>query len=288
MLKYWLAALLVGVSPAYAADKACTDNSRGCMVAAASSLLEGMWAGKGADARLAPNVRKTENGGKSVTEGAAAIRKQLDGEHLAGHKSVRFFVDEAKRDVFAFWMTGTGGDKPAAGHVAERIRVDKGLITEIEVFWVSDSRPFADVPVMWPDVAPAGSDACDKNRACLIAAANTYLDGLVAADGSKVKFTPNIRRTQQGKLNQEGEAVLRASVAKERLAFRRNFRVFADTHTGNVIAVWLTGTDTATMKSTAHVIERLRIQNGLISEIEVFYPLEQGVLDGTSGWPDEP
>ena len=51
--------------------------------------------------------------------------------------------------------------------------------------------------------------------------------------------------------------------------------------------MWLTGTDTPTMKSTAHVIERLRIQNGLITEIEVFYPLEQGVLDGTSGWPDE-
>ncbi len=53
------------------------------------------------------------------------------------------------------------------------------------------------------------------------------------------------------------------------------------------MALWLTSANPPAEPSTAHVIERIKIEKGLISEIEVFYPLEQGTRDGASGWPDE-
>jgi len=272
----------------------CTDASRACLIASAMTYVEGLWKADGKAVRFAPAVRRTHNGGNRPEDGDALIRERIAKERLTGYRNLRLVVDEKKGDVFAFWVTA--GPLPQTAHIAERIRVEKGLITQIEIFVALDNRPADQVQAVWPDedmakaVTPPPADigpCAGARRDCLIAVANTYLDGLMTADGSKVKFAPNVRRTQNGGRIQEGEASLRASVAKERLAFRRNFRAFADERSGNVVAVWLTGTDTPTNKSTAHVIERLKVERGLITEIEVFYPLEQGTLEGTSGWPDE-
>jgi len=264
----------------------CTDASRACVTEAAMSYIEALWAGDGANARLHPSVRRTHNGGDNAEDGAEAIQATFAGEGIAAHKNLRLVVYEAKGDVFALWIV-EGPERSA--HVAERIRVAEGLVTEIEVFVVLDDRPFTEIPEHWPtDSENLSNHGCgDPVRACLYDVANSYLDALVAADGSDVKFAPNVRRTQNGGRVQEGEDELRASVSRERLAFRRNFRLFADEEAGQVMALWVTGHDLPDAKFTAHVIERLRIEDGLISEIGVFYPRDMGTLEGVSGWPDE-
>ncbi len=252
------------------------------------SYIEALWVGDGAMARLHPDARRTHAGGARADEGAVVSAGKVDTETISGHKNLRLVVDEQKGDVFAFWIVQ--GAVPTGGNVAERVRVKDGLITEIEVFVVMDEQYIDEIENPWPDVvgdAPGNHGCVALVRACLYEIANTYLDGLVTADGSAVKFAPDVRRTQNGRNIQLGEESLRASVAREQLAFRRNFRLFADEHSCQVMALWLTGTDRPGNVSTAHVIERLKIEGGLISEIEVFYPLEQDTLEGISGWPDE-
>jgi hypothetical protein len=287
-----LAGLTAWVTPARAAP--CTDNGRACLVNTAMTYVESLWAADGNVARLAPNVRRTHNGGKRPEEGADNIRPQIAKERLKDYRNVRLTVDEKKGDVFAFWITR--GPQPQTAHIAERIRVKDGLITEVEAFFWLDERPADQIKAVWPDVERAAEIAPPKTdigpcsgakRDCLIAVANTYLDSLLKADGAAVKASPTVRRTLNGTKVYEGEAVLRKGVSSERLGFRKNYRVFVDEAKGEVVALWLTSANPPAEPSTAHVIERIKIEKGLISEIEVFYPLEQGTRDGTSGWPDE-
>ena len=265
----------------------CTDNSRACLSETAMSYIEALWATDGTLARLHPNARRTHNGGGSVDEGGALIAEKISADEITGYKNLRLIVDDQKGDVFAFWIV----EGPRGGaHVAERIRAQEGLITEIEVFVAMDERPIDEIENLWPDKVEnglSGHGCATPVRQCLYEIANTYLNGLVIADGSSVKFAPDVRRTQNGGNVQIWEKTLRASVDREKLAFKRNFRLFADESGGEIVAVWLTGTDRPGHISTAHVIERLRVQGGLITEIEVFYTLEEGTLEGTSGWPDD-
>ncbi|MBY0509972.1 MAG: hypothetical protein K2P94_07440 [Rhodospirillaceae bacterium] len=277
------------------AAETCTDNGRACQITTAMTYVESLWAANGQTARLAPNVRRTHNGGKRPEEGAELIRTQIAKERLNNYRNVRLTVDEKKGDVFVFWITR--GPQPQTAHIAERIRVKDGWITEIEAFFWLDERPADQVTSVWPDATRAAEIAPPKvdigpcagaRRDCLIAVANTYLDSLLKADGAAVKASPTVRRTLNGNKVYEGEAVLRKGVSSERLAYRKNYRLFVDEAKGEVMALWLTSANPPAEPSTAHVIERIKIEKGLITEIEVFYPLEQGTRDGTSGWPDEP
>ena len=129
----WLAAVPAGVlavAPARAADMtACTEATRACLTASAMTYIEGLQKGDGAGVRFAPHVRRTHNGGNKPEQGAEVLRARVSQERLTGHRNLRLTVDEKKGDVFAFWVTG--GPMPQTAHIAERVRVAKGLITEI-------------------------------------------------------------------------------------------------------------------------------------------------------------
>ena len=56
---------------------------------------------------------------------------------------------------------------------------------------------------------------CGENsRTRMIAAAQSYLKGIVHHDGSHVLFAPDVRRTEQGHDTGQGEAILRATLAR--------------------------------------------------------------------------
>ena len=190
----WLAAVPAGVlavAPARAADMtACTEATRACLTASAMTYIEGLQKGDGAGVRFAPHVRRTHNGGNKPEQGAEVLRARVSQERLTGHRNLRLTVDEKKGDVFAFWVTG--GPMPQTAHIAERVRVAKGLITEIEVFVVLDQRPAAEAAPVWPDENPATAAAADTGpcattrRDCMLAVANTYLDGLMVANAMAI------------------------------------------------------------------------------------------------------
>ncbi len=131
----------------------CTDNSRACMIAAATAYLDSIVAHDASKVPFAPNIRRTEQG-RVTAEGEAQIRElQKMQPDMAGRTNTRFFVDEPKHEVIAYTLlkvTGTKADasrktftdhspanrrKPSTVHLAERFRVEKGLITEIEAIF---------------------------------------------------------------------------------------------------------------------------------------------------------
>ncbi len=141
----------------------------------------------------------------------------------------------------------------------------------------------------------------DNSRACMIAAAKSYLDGVVTHDGSKVLFAPDVKRTEQGRITGQGEVALRDSTKLQPdMTGHGNTRFFVDEKTNNVIAYTLlripgtksdanrkTYADKLTPQpSTVHLAERFKVEKGLITEIEALFTIANGSMDGTSSWPD--
>jgi hypothetical protein len=142
---------LIGHAQTTSGLETCTDASRQCMIASAMSYLDGLIKADGSKVRLARNVRRTETGTKTAIEGDEALRAAIGRERLKGRRNLRFFVEEPKHEVIAFWLAGTSNPQSPSAHIAERIKVDAGLITEIEVFWASDDRAFEASQSGWPD-----------------------------------------------------------------------------------------------------------------------------------------
>ena len=142
--------------------------------------------------------------------------------------------------------------------------------------------------------------ACtDDSRECMIAAAASYLEGIVHHDGSRVPFAPEVIRTEQGKITGRGAAELRSSLAKELDSTSySNTRFFVDEKQHDVIYFTLLRISAAdsltapgreprlsTKPMTIHLAERFKVEHGRITEIEAIYSPEIGTSDGQSGWP---
>jgi len=137
--------------------------------------------------------------------------------------------------------------------------------------------------------------ACtDDSRQCMIAAATSYLEGIVTHDGSKVLFAPDVRRTEEGRDTGQGEATLRAALLKmPPMLDYRNTRFVVDPETHQLVYFTLLRLENAGGKpggppATVHLAERFKVEHGLITEIEAIFWNQPGTSDGISGWPDLP
>lgn len=141
---------------------ACTDNSRGCAIAAARSYLDAVTSHDGSKVLAHPAIRRTQNG-RVTAEGDVAIRKSMDVEpDMHPHRNTRWFHDKESGNVVAFTLLpviGTNLDPnrttykitgPATTHLAERFRIERGLITEIEAIHVN-TNDTSDATSGWPD-----------------------------------------------------------------------------------------------------------------------------------------
>jgi hypothetical protein len=148
----------------------------------------------------------------------------------------------------------------------------------------------------------------DSSRACLISAAEAYIDALVVShDGADVPLAPDVRRTENGLVNANGEHEVRASFSETKMVRdRRNLRFVVDEMQGEIVAyflidVVLAGPEQSETKAgdkrykvavsvpagiyTVHEAERFKVEHGLIKEIEIIAHVEKGA-GGASGWPD--
>jgi hypothetical protein len=136
---------------------ACSDESRVCMTAAATSYLEGIVHHDGSKVLFAPDVRRTEQG-HDTGRGEATLRAALlKMPPMLGYRNTRFVVDEKNHQLVYFTLLrldnaaaiGKPGT-PVTVHLAERFKVEHGLITEIEaIFWSQTGT--ADGESGWPD-----------------------------------------------------------------------------------------------------------------------------------------
>jgi hypothetical protein len=158
------------------------------------------------------------------------------------------------------------------------------------------------VGVLTPAAAQQVKPTCTEDtRACMIAAAKSYLDALVEHDASKVPFASDARRTEQGQVSALGEDALRESTKLQPdMIEHGNTRYFVDEETNNVVAYTLLripGTKADPNRksyldgqegnpSTVHLAERFKVEKGYITEIEALFSIKSGTDQGTSNWPD--
>lgn len=167
--------------------------------------------------------------------------------------------------------------------------------------------------------ATAGSTAAgavavgctDQTRACLEVVAQSYIDGLVAHDGSKIPLADDVRRTENALTNAKGAGEVRESFARTTMIEQaKDVRLVTDVEKGEVVAFFLLDIDlkqdagggsrstkagdteykVAVTKPagtyTVHEAERFRIVAGKITEIEIIAHVEDGKGAG-GGWPKE-
>jgi hypothetical protein len=126
------------------ATAGCTDPSRDCVIAAATTYIDAFLSKDGSSIRLAQNARRTENGMETGTSGPEIANDMTNnqGDHaIYAIRDLRWFVDG--EHAVAYYLQDTSLPNMNVGHtstvhLAERFRVQAGLITEIEaVFWVT-------------------------------------------------------------------------------------------------------------------------------------------------------
>jgi 3'(2'), 5'-bisphosphate nucleotidase len=143
----------------------CTDNSRACMIAAATAYLDAIVTHDASKVPFAANVKRTEQG-RITGQGDVALRDSTKLQpDMAGHANTRFFVDEKTNNVIAYTLLRIPGTKadpsrktyadklppqPSTVHLAERFKVEKGLITEIEALFTIEGGTM-DGTSNWPD-----------------------------------------------------------------------------------------------------------------------------------------
>jgi hypothetical protein len=163
-MRAWIGILLAMlVAPGAMAQQvkpACTDDSRQCMITAATSYLEGLVHHDGSKVLLAPNVIRGEQGRMNIRD-EASLRKSLDHEPaMVGYSNLRFVVDTETHQLVYYALLGLSmrADQVPAGtppgpvtvHLAERFKVEHGLITEIEALFYNQPGT-ADGVSGWPN-----------------------------------------------------------------------------------------------------------------------------------------
>jgi hypothetical protein len=125
----------------------------------------------------------------------------------------------------------------------------------------------------------------------MIQTATTYLDALLSHDASQVRLAPSARRTENGGDTGDGAAAIRKSLSPptpdEVNTGIRDKRWFT---TGDEAIVFYL-LDTSTLPpsplhtTTTHIVERFRVDQGLITEIEAIFWIDPGPTPEGSGWP---
>ena len=159
------ALLFSGAAQAQQFKPACTADTRSCMIIAATAYLDAITTHDASKVPFAPDVKRTEQG-RITGQGEAAIRENTKSQpDMAGHANTRFFVDEQSRNVVAYTLLRIPGTKadpnrktmadrlppqPSTVHLAERFKVEKGLITEIEAIFTIEGGTM-DAGSNWPN-----------------------------------------------------------------------------------------------------------------------------------------
>jgi hypothetical protein len=121
-----------------------------------------------------------------------------------------------------------------------------------------------------------------------------YIDALLTADGSKVPFSPDVKRAHLMILSAgphvwqmaEGAETIRADIRRERLTERKNMRITVDIERSTVIVLWESSADFDSARAIT-IMDRFVIADGLITELEIIsipqgQPFERVPYQG---WP---
>jgi len=197
VLGFSLAGALLGQN-ASGKSGAC---DRACLEGFVDQYLDAMTAHDPKLAPLAKDVKFTENGQKLVIP---------DGlwNSMAAKGTYRLFVDDPQAGAVAFIGTiteeGRAPDKPIAGVVALRLKLQNGRISEAETFVVRNPETAERLEkIGTPNhlFSEAIPEAQRMSRADLVKTANMYFSGMQQNDGKGVyPFADDCNRIENGML----------------------------------------------------------------------------------------
>jgi hypothetical protein len=123
----------------------CTENTRQCLIKTIDVYLDGLSHHDGSKVPFAADVRCTEQG-KLYVVGEVGYRKELtlNTVPFVDTRNIRYGVDLDKHEVYVFFVVALRLPDPknpgkmydTTFNKIERFKVDKGLITEAEIFGV--------------------------------------------------------------------------------------------------------------------------------------------------------
>ena len=118
------------------------------------------------------------------------------------------------------------------------------------------------------------STCTDRSTACLDAVAHSYVDALASDDpkvADKVRAAPNVQKWENGIHNAWDKASLISWIKNTQVlaAKIRDLHLYPDRGGRNVFATYLADGGVGPVTLTSHVIERLQVSHGLITELEI-------------------
>jgi hypothetical protein len=129
--------------------------------------------------------------------------------------------------------------------------------------------------------------SCDD--ACKVKAAQSYIDALQSHDATNVPLADHVRRLENNKVNADGADALRQSLNKgAQYRLIRGIRDLSWYVAGaDVFAIYTVdaGLSTGTLAS-GRTFERFRVENGLITQIEIVVYTSLGKVPAPE-WPKQ-
>lgn len=129
---------------ASSSDEPCTENTRACMIEAATTYLDALVSHDASNVRAAEDVRRTEEGNETAN-GKQELQQSLESPvmtTITGLRGLRWSVDTETHNATAIYVLDATTPVVPTVHgatalISERFKVDDGLITQIEaIFFV--------------------------------------------------------------------------------------------------------------------------------------------------------
>jgi hypothetical protein len=248
------------------------STARDALIETAQSYLAALVSHDAESARLAPGVRRIDNG-KPSAAGAEALRAILRREPVGSTSGERWLVDGEQGVVFYDLAhdpaRAEGRSGPAESwmpvYVGERFQVRGGQIHEIEVVYWGDTarKPRPQRP------APSRAPRAETPRDVLLAACRAYLAALVSHEASRVPLAPDAWRVENGANSGASSAAIASSLESplmKAVAGIDDVTWFAERD--QAASFYTLRVQAGERRGSCRIAERFRVRDGELVEIE--------------------
>lgn len=273
-------------------SKMSSNDSRDSKIAVAMTYLQNGLIDHDPDAvLLGPDARRINNGVLSCPD-PESLRRIILREPVGAVHNLRWVVDGDDAvvvyDMLVDWTRSDQSDSFAdpstwtLAFIGERFHVNDGMIREIEVVYAAggDRHEPLDRPERTPPPSPD-----PPSRDDVIAVCQTYIDALFSGDGSSVLLAPDAWRLENGRdMGDSGPAIQQLLTqmlgdGPKVVTGMEDLRWYVE---GEEAVAFYTleidpsaiGTENADAELvTMPIVERFRVHDGLITEVEPVIPV---------------
>jgi hypothetical protein len=229
----------------------------------ATTYLDALVSRDADQARLAPGIRRINNG-EPGAEGADAIREIIRNEPPTVMGDRRWVV-EGEHAIAFYDLEATVRGESWPAYIAEHFVVRDDLVHELDIVFAADAskRPRPEHPRRYPD----GNDPRDV----VLEISRAYIDALTSHDASRVPLADDAYRIENGEFVGTTGAEIRAALEAQGMSVVNRIedvRWFATT--GSAAAFYRLFVDIGDdLQAVCCIGERFRVYREQLAEVEV-------------------